>query len=73
MQRPSLEELKQLSVEERLQLLEDVWTSLDGAHPLPMPKWHEEELDRRLRDIEKKGSDGVEWGDFHHELRKKYG
>jgi len=65
MQRPSLEELKQLSVEERLQL--------DGDHSLPMPKWHEEELDRRLTDIEKKGSDGVEWGDFHHELRKKYG
>ena len=48
MPKPTLEELKKLSVEERLQLLEDVWTSLDEDHPHPMPapRWHEEELDR---------------------------
>ncbi|MGO9173456.1 MAG: hypothetical protein ACLP7P_16045 [Rhodomicrobium sp.] len=32
MQRPALEELRALSVEDRLQLLEDVWTSVDEEH-----------------------------------------
>ncbi len=75
MQRPTIEQLKQLSVEERLQLLEDVWTSLDDdhPHPLPIPKWQEEELERRLRDIELNGSQGVEWSEFYEELRKRLG
>jgi putative addiction module component (TIGR02574 family) len=74
MARPTLEDLKKLSVEERLELLEDVWTSLDEdhPHPMPMPKWHEEELERRLRDLEENGSQGVEWSEFYNELRKKY-
>ena len=55
MPRPTIEELKQLSVEERLQLLEDVWTSLeDHPHPMPIPKWNEDELDHRLQDLEQR-------------------
>jgi putative addiction module component (TIGR02574 family) len=69
MARPTLEELKKLSVEERLQLLEDVWTSLDEdhPHPMPMPKWHEEELDRRLKAFEENPGAGEPW----EEVRKR--
>ncbi len=74
MQRPTLEELRALSVEDRLQLLEDVWTSLDEERDrLPIPKWHEEELDRRLRDLEQNGSQGMEWNEFYEKLREKLG
>ncbi len=72
MQKPTLEELRTLSVEDRLQLLEDVWTSLDEEHDqLPIPKWHEEELDRRLKDIDENGSQGMEWSEFYKGLREK--
>ena len=72
MQRPTLEELRALSVEDRLRLLEDVWISLDEEHErLPIPKWHEEELDRRLKDIDENGSQGVEWSEFYERLREK--
>lgn len=74
MTRPTREDLKKLSIEERLLLLEDVWASLDEdhPHPMPIPKWHEEELDHRLRDLERNGSDGIEWSEFYQKLRKKY-
>jgi putative addiction module component (TIGR02574 family) len=73
MPRPTLEELKQLSVEERLQLLEEVWTSLDEdhPHPMPMPKWHEEELERRLKAMEENGSQGIPWEEFLEKLEKR--
>lgn len=72
MQKPTLEELRGLSVEDRLQLLEDVWSSLDEEHErLPIPKWHKEELERRLKDIDENGSQGVEWSEFYKGLREK--
>jgi putative addiction module component (TIGR02574 family) len=70
MPRPTLEELKQLSVEERLQLLEDVWTSLDEdhPHPMPVPKWHEEELERRLNAFEENPGAGEPWAEVRKRL-----
>jgi len=46
-----LEEILRLPVEERLELLEQVWDSI-AADPaqVPVPDWHKEELDRRLAD-----------------------
>jgi putative addiction module component (TIGR02574 family) len=44
-----LDEILRLPVEERLNLLEQVWDSV-AADPakVPVPEWHLEELDRRL-------------------------
>ncbi len=46
-----LEEILRLPVEERLDLLEQVWESI-AADPskVPVPEWHIAELDRRLAD-----------------------
>jgi putative addiction module component (TIGR02574 family) len=46
-----LEEIMRLPVEERLQLLEQVWDSI-AADPntVPVPEWHLRELERRLAD-----------------------
>ncbi len=48
-----LEEILRLPVEERMDLLEEVWASI-AADPskVPLPEWHREELDRRLKDPE---------------------
>ncbi len=43
------EDLKSLSVEQRLRLMEAVWESLrDQPESLAIPDWHRAELDRRL-------------------------
>ena len=43
------EDIRRLNVAERLQLIEDLWDSLE-AEPsaLEVPKWHKAELDKRL-------------------------
>ena len=42
-------ELRSLSVEERLHLMDEICASLDAERDrLPMPEWHKTELDRRI-------------------------
>jgi putative addiction module component (TIGR02574 family) len=72
MPRPTLDELRALSVEDRLQLLEDVWTSLDEEQDrLPIPKWHEEELDRRMKAFEENPNTGSPWQDVKKRLLER--
>lgn len=72
MPRPTLDELRALSVEDRLQLLEDVWTSLDEERDrLPIPKWHEEELDRRMKAFEENPNEGIPWEEFLAKLEAR--
>lgn len=72
MPRPTMEELRALSVVDRLQLLEDVWTSLDEEQDrLPIPKWHEEELDRRMKAFEENPNAGSPWPEVKKRLLKR--
>lgn len=49
--------LSELSVAERLKLLEATWASLEQSpENVPMPDWHKAELDRRLAEPIDKGS-----------------
>ena len=46
-----ISELIKLSVEERLQIVEELWDSIaDDEESLPVPEEHKRELDRRLAD-----------------------
>lgn len=38
--------IRDLPEDEKLELLSDLWDSID--HSAPVPEWHKEELDRRL-------------------------
>jgi putative addiction module component (TIGR02574 family) len=72
MQKPTLDELRRLSVEDRLQLLEDVWTSLDEERDrLPIPGWHEEELERRLMSFEDNPDAGSAWPEVKKRLLER--
>jgi putative addiction module component (TIGR02574 family) len=60
MKYPTRAELLELSADERLQLLEDVWETLD--HPRdtePVPEWHKRILDERLRELEENPEEGI--------------
>jgi putative addiction module component (TIGR02574 family) len=51
-----------LSPEERLRLIEELWDSL-SAKPgaIPLTNAQREELDRRLDDLESSGPEGIPW------------
>jgi putative addiction module component (TIGR02574 family) len=46
---PKASELASLSVSDRLDLMDEIWASLDpGADSIPLPEWHFVEIKRRL-------------------------
>jgi putative addiction module component (TIGR02574 family) len=46
-----LEEILRLPVNERLQLVEEVWDSIAASpEDVSIPEWHKAEIDRRLDD-----------------------
>ena len=48
-----LEKILRLPVDERLQLVEDIWDSIAATpEDVPVPDWHKAELDRRLDEPE---------------------
>jgi len=69
---PKLLDFSQLSLSERLQLVEDLWDSIDDEQ-IPMPDWHRKELERRLADYRKNPEAGVPWGEVRARLAKLVG
>jgi putative addiction module component (TIGR02574 family) len=54
--------IDKLSVEQRLQLLEDIWDGLDGEAPFPpLTPAQEAELGRRIADFEANPNIGSSW------------
>jgi putative addiction module component (TIGR02574 family) len=59
-----LDDIKALSVEERLDLIERIWdTFADSPETIPMPDWHRDVLDERLRNLEGEPDAGAPWAD----------
>ncbi|MEE9133064.1 MAG: addiction module protein [Gemmatimonadota bacterium] len=60
-----------LSVEERLQLIEDLWDSVpDDPEALPLTDAHAEELHRRLEAYRQDGDPGCPWREVLDELER---
>lgn len=75
MSKPSLN-LGDLSAEERLRLLEQVWESLSKTpEAVPLTDAQREELDWRLDDLERAGAEGIPWEEVLQQIRTrvKYG
>lgn len=54
--------LRALPVAERLELIEELWDSLDDERDrLPLLDWHREEIERRLTNLEAGVSVGTPW------------
>jgi putative addiction module component (TIGR02574 family) len=53
-------ELQKLPLQERLQLVEDLWDSIALEDKnLPVPQWQKEELDRRAHEFAAKPGSGI--------------
>lgn len=58
----SIEDLKQLPVSEKIQLVEDLWDSIAAeTSPIGLSPQHIAELDRRLDALEENPGHGTPW------------
>jgi len=62
--------LEQLTQDERLDLIEELWESLDEDQrdALQLTAGHRDELDRRLDQLEHAGPDGITAGELRERL-----
>ncbi|MDQ5844960.1 MAG: addiction module protein [Acidobacteriota bacterium] len=65
----SFAQILELSVDERIQLAQDIWDSI-AAMPevLSLTEEQREELDRRLASYEKNPDEGMPWEEFRKQL-----
>jgi putative addiction module component (TIGR02574 family) len=64
------DQLSKLSVQERIKLIGLIWDSLEDDD-VPLPAWHEEILDKRLKRMEEDPQQGVSWEEVREKLRRK--
>jgi putative addiction module component (TIGR02574 family) len=62
-----------LSVEEKIDYVQSLWNRI-AASPdtIPVPDWHREILDERLKDLEANPQAGDSWEAVQERLRKKF-
>jgi putative addiction module component (TIGR02574 family) len=64
-----LAELRALTVDERLKLIEELWDSIDAtSEALPLPDWHRTEIDRRIDGLNTGTSIGSEWEEVRRRI-----
>ncbi|MBX7104474.1 MAG: addiction module protein [Gemmataceae bacterium] len=62
--------IDQLSVRERLELIDQIWDSLpEAVSPQDVPEWHLVELAKRRADAEASPGEGRPWRDVLASLR----
>ena len=66
-----LKDILELSVAERIQLVEDIWDSIAVApDSLPLTEDERQELDRRLEAYAQNPDEGISWYDLKKKVRK---
>lgn len=61
----------QLSVDDRLKLIELLWDSIPADIPVAPPAWHIDELKRRMAAAEANPNDFEAWEDLYARLSRK--
>jgi putative addiction module component (TIGR02574 family) len=63
-----------LSVSEKLQLLEDLWDDIaSDPTAVPMYDWQKEELDRRKQNLLKRPGSALSWDEVQQRVRARHG
>ena len=63
-------DISDLTSEERLELLGDIWDSL-APEEVPVTEAQRSELDRRLDDLEQDGDLGIPWEEVLRQIRDR--
>ena len=69
-----LEDVKALTVAERIELAEAIWDTVAedaGIDVLPVSEAHRQELDRRLEDLDENPSAGSSWEEVRSRLERE--
>ena len=67
-----LSEILQLSVAERIQLVEDIWDSIATVpDAVSLTEEQQAELERRLKAYQANPSEGISWNDLKTKLRRQ--
>jgi putative addiction module component (TIGR02574 family) len=65
-------EIDELTADERLRLIEDLWESLrQKPQSVPLAKAQREELDRRLDELENDGPSGIAWDEVVRQIKRR--
>jgi putative addiction module component (TIGR02574 family) len=68
----STEEIEQLSLQEKLQIMEAIWADLRArAEAVPIPQWHRDLLDSRRKAVDEGREEILEWDEIKHSLGGK--
>jgi putative addiction module component (TIGR02574 family) len=63
-----------LSPEEKLQLVEDLWDDLASTpETIPLHDWQKEELSRRKANLMKNPASGLSWEEVVRRVRERHG
>jgi len=66
-----LSDILQMSVAERIQLVEDIWDTIASSpESVPITDAQKEELDRRLQAYTQSPGEGVSWDELKEKVRK---
>jgi len=71
---PTAPSVFDLSPEEKLQLVQDLWDDL-AANPddVPLPEWQKAELDRRIENFKSSSVPAAEWEEVKRRIRARHG
>lgn len=61
-----------MSREEKLRMMEELWTDLAQDNLLNMPAWHKNELKKTDNRFSSGDSDAVDWNTAKDELRNRF-
>ncbi len=65
----STQKLRELSVSDRMDLIEDVWATLsETPESIPVPDWHRAELDERIAAHERDPRAARPWNEVKAEI-----
>jgi putative addiction module component (TIGR02574 family) len=62
-----------LSVDERIQLAQDIWGTIPQDYVFPISDALKAELDRRMNEFDQNSEIGIPWEEVKASLSKKYG
>lgn len=57
-------DIAEMPVEDRIQLVHDIWDSIaELPEAVPVPDWHKEELQKRLEEFHQNPNEGSPWSE----------
>lgn len=72
MKKISAHDIAEMPLDQRIQLVEDIWDSIaDLPESVTVPEWHKEELDRRLDAYHDNPNEGSPWRDVKNRIMSR--